>query len=307
MNRRLAVSVLLLAALAGCAKAQDAPPPTSPPASSSSAPAPVTPPPGAASGTLYYMETAERDFTNATIHAVHGDQVTETLVLKFSDAWLSANVSPDGSQVSWVAEGVGLSIAENKPGAKPRVISADADGMCAEPVWRNDGSLLYAEGDKLLLLPPGGGTAVPFATRTTCHYRFAADGSALVGGAAGTGTLVVLDKDGKNAREVTIEIPGRNVIDMSSVGAGARRACVHTVKDGEPSGDVARSLFCDTIVDLVSGKVVRDGLNGAVFLADGSMIVREKGELIHLDESGKELDRAKDRGKADWILIGRAA
>lgn len=307
MNRRLAVTVLLLAALTGCAKAADTPPPAAPqPSAPASDPAPPATAPGDASGTLYYLETPDGDFTKATIHAVRGDQVTETLVLKYSEAWLSANVSPDGSKVAWVSEDQGLVVADNKPGAKPRVISAGADGQCAEPVWRNDGALLYAEGDNLLLLPAGGTTPVPFGKRTTCHYRFAADGSAVVAGAAGNGELTILDKDGENARQVTIEIAGRSVTDLVSVSAGAKQACLHTVKKGEPVGDVARNLYCNTIVDLASGKVVREGVKGAVFLADGSVLVRESGELVQYDASGKEMARVKDKGKDSWALLGRA-
>ncbi|MEV0646720.1 hypothetical protein AB0I28_15795 [Phytomonospora sp. NPDC050363] len=261
--------------------------------SGSAAPGDGVPADGA--GPAFYYLGSTADFASTSVYRLADGKVEELVELEYSAAWLSANISADGSVVSYVTMEGRLNVIETEPGGVTREVVSDADPMCVEPVWSPQGHLLYGHFSRdsgmatVHIAEPGADVGPPMGESGDCHYRYSADGTKIVVGALGDGDVSIMDADLSNARDDTFEIPGRVITDLSDVGPGAARICVSTVADGDPVGDVARTLACDTVIDTATGEVVplpMDGVLGVRFAPDGSMLVRTEGELTFVGADG---------------------
>lgn len=302
-----AVAVLSAAALAGCSTKEPAAPAPSSSASESAAPAQHPVPPGSAmTASVYYISSSE-DYTSASLYRLSLSDGKAVEVLKMDDygaAWSSLNVTPDGKQVSYVTGDGQLEMRDISPGAgEPWGVSTDVDGQCAEPVWAPDGTMLYGKGRNENGLPvlyePAlqGGPPDRFIDATTCHYRFSADSAKLVAGAAGNGDITVMNADGSDPENLKLAVPGRQITDLAAVGPGAVRVCVRTADPKAPTGDVARNLFCDTVIDVTTGEVVPlpvKDVKAVRFAPDGSMLVRADGALSKVSADGKVLSTLRE-------------
>jgi len=218
----------------------------------------------------------------------------------------SLNVSPDGKRLTWVQDGD--LVMSDVDGRNRRTAHYGVDQLCVQPVWSGDATrLLFASiirgGLRLGIAYLAGGAGDHLREAEGCHYRWSADGKRLAYLHGDLNGLTVHDVYGGN--RVTLDradIGGRQYADLVGISADGGRACVLTVGKDGPWGDVARSLWCDTIVDVARKKPVDlpvDGtLRSAVFLADGGMLARvetgEGYELVRLDADDRVVARSAE-------------
>ncbi|MBB6039769.1 hypothetical protein [Phytomonospora endophytica] len=275
----------VLAALAACSPGGRVDPG---PSGSASRPA------GGLPGRVFYLGSPE-DFSSTSLHEFSGGKGVETVEVDYATGWSSLNVSNDGSLVSYVSVDGQFDVVDNEIGGEPWGVAAGADPYCVEPVWSPQGVLLYGMGgvsgpSTVRVVPPGASRPEEKGAAVSCHYRYSADGTKIMAGALGEGAATVMDADLTGERDVTFEIPGREVTDLVDVGPGARRFCVSTVGAGEPVGDVTRAIQCDTVIDAATGQAVPlplDGVTAVRFTADGSMLLRTEGTLTLIGASGE--------------------
>lgn len=81
-------------------------------------------------------------------------------------------------------------------------------------------------------------------------------------------------------------VPERIIVDLVSMARDNAAMCVATVDPAEPTGDAARSLTCDTIVDTGSGEPVElpGSVHTALFPASGGILRQTvNGDLVLSD------------------------
>lgn len=219
---------------------------------------------------------------------------------------LSVNVSPDGKHITWVDQlSLGNLIMSDLDGANRRTVHWKVDGSCVEPVWSADSTRLLIgqqnQGTEVAILYLTGGAGDHLGAFHGCHYRWSADGKriAYIQGDLSSVTLTNLDGSQKQTVRSDDLRGGRSITDLTAISADGGRICVHTVAKGEPVGDVARNLYCDTILDVATRKEVKLPIAGtlrtAVFQPDGGMLARVETtdgfELVLLDAEDRVIAR----------------
>jgi TolB protein len=236
----------------------------------------------------------------------------------------SVNVSPDGTRVTWVdmdPNGPDTLLMSDLDGGNRRTLHYNVDGDCVEPVWSGDSTrLLFARTPQrpdvrqVGILYLAGGAGDHLGESQGCHYRWSADGrriAYLYGGPTG---VKVSDLDGGRTRTLDPDVlgGGRVFTDLAAISANGGRVCVSTVARGEPQGDVARDLNCDTVIDVANGEVVdlpiEGELRAALFTPDGGLLARvdtgSGSELVLLDADDRVVARSVESpANADRRLL----
>ncbi|MGH8791340.1 MAG: hypothetical protein ACRDXX_01665 [Stackebrandtia sp.] len=285
--RGVAVLTLLAGSLAGCSASGDDEGESAPEDSAPSAEKIEIQP-----DTFYYLATDPDD--EKKVNALSFNEGGEPRLLFAGDTDLghSGNVSLDGRFISWVdtsrRSGDGrLRVWSVEEGAELEVEQPDrVDGQCQEPVWTGDGRLLVhtvADGEDTgaYLLNVETGEIAEEDVHTDCHTRIAPDsqdGSSYALLSGDLKSLKIYD-GGSKIGEMSADLGDRVVVDIVSAATGPGSACVDTVAKGEPVGDVARSLYCDTIIDVPSGEiwdVDEDAVASAMWTENGDTLARLK-------------------------------
>jgi len=219
------------------------------------------------------------------------------------NALLNLNVSPDGKHVTWVDDANNLIMADLN-GANRRTLHSDVDGQCVEPVWSGDGTRLLIHdrngSPEIAVLYLAGGGGDHLGESIGCHYRWSANGNRVAVLHGDLSGVTVMNLNGSGKRVVAGALSGgRTLADLTSISPDGGRICIRTVPAGNPPGDVARSLYCDTIVDTATNKEIKlpvaGELRAAVFLPNAGMLVRVTtggaSQLVLLDACGQVLAR----------------
>jgi Tol biopolymer transport system component len=133
-----------------------------------------------------------------------------------------------------------------------------------------------------------------------CHVRWSANGDRIAYSHGDVTGVTVMNLDGSGKRTLTkADVGGRSITDVASISADGRRVCIATVPAGQPVGDVARNLYCNTIADVETRRQVplpvRGELPAALFAPDGGTLLRVKNgsqtELVLLDSDDRVIAR----------------
>nr|MDT0660022.1 hypothetical protein [Micromonospora sp. DSM 115978] len=262
------------------------PPPSSPSVGDDAEPPPVP-------GTVFYLDRAGRLHVDGRRYP--GGEVA------------NVNVSPDGTRVTWVDtwESGDLLMAD-LDGGNRRTVHFNVDGDCVEPVWSGDSTRLLFSSPSVAgqvgILYLAGGAGDDLGKSLGCHYRWSADGQRIAYMHGDLSAVTVSDLDGDRERTLDEGVLGgdRVFTDLVAISADGGRVCVSTVAEGEPVGDVARNLDCDTVIDVARGKVVDlpiDGeLRAVLFTPDGGLLARvdtgSGSELVLLDADDQVVARS---------------
>ncbi|MDI1462932.1 hypothetical protein QEZ54_18300 [Catellatospora sp. KI3] len=208
------------------------------------------------------------------------------------------NVSPDGSSVSFVDGNGDLVVADLLGGHRTTVLRGVV-GVGYEPVWSPDSRrLLVATGlpGEMVygVVTVASGVFVPLAHQPDgMHPLWSADGRHLAF-STGECRLVTADADGGGARVVPVfgdDDPAvnkqrRRSCDPFSISAAGGFVAVHQRTGDEPDGDYGRDFLANAVVDTRTGAEVALPVTGPItavlFLTDGRMLVRTRGELTLL-------------------------
>ncbi|MEV4618457.1 hypothetical protein AB0J74_07020 [Asanoa sp. NPDC049573] len=230
--------------------------------------------------------------------------------------YLSLNVSPNGKKVTWVEDG--NLMMSDVDGSHRRTVHRGVENMCDEPVWSGDSTRLLItqvlpRGANLAVLYLAGGAGDDLGEPEGCHYRWSADGSRLAYQHGDTRGVTIQDLDGGDKVTLTpANIGGRRPAGLLGISADGGRVCIQTAPANGTTGDAARGLTCDTLVDVRSKKVVdlpaEGTLRSVVFLADGGMLARlrtDRGsELVRLDKHDRVIARSlESAANADRMLL----
>ncbi|HEY6746968.1 MAG TPA: hypothetical protein VI357_14750 [Mycobacteriales bacterium] len=178
------------------------------------------------------------------------------------DALSNANVSPDGTWVSWVTSPDGvLHLAALDGGRTDRVLRTGVDGRLLEPVWSRDSTRLLVRemsSDRVGTVDVASGTftTLPTDLDGARDAVWAADGSAIALITADGGVMVA-EPDGSGLRRIPAVADfieeGRKVASLQSM-------------SGKAAGDAALNLFVtapgqdpDGCRSLVSNTTIRTG------------------------------------------------
>ncbi|MDG4834014.1 hypothetical protein O7627_32620 [Solwaraspora sp. WMMD1047] len=283
--------------------------PPTPEPSSSASPSPSAapsldppPPPSSPSGglppvpgTVFYLDQSGR--LHADGRRYPGGELT------------SVNVSPDGTRVTWVdSSGTGDLLMSDVDGGNRRTVHFDVDGSCVEPIWSGDSTrMLFVSGPFVPGVVIGyfaGGAGDHLGEPLGCHYRWSADGERLAYLHGDLSAVTVSDVYGGRERTLDREVLGgdRVFTDLAAISADGGRVCVSTVPEGEPVGDVARNLSCDTVIDVARRRVVDVPIGGelraVLFTPDGGLLARvdtgSGSELVLLDADDRLIARTTE-------------
>ena len=319
------VALAALTALAACAErpagsASAAPSIAgSPSAAASPSPSP-TPVAGSVAGLpgwLYYEADQGR--------LVRLTQSAPVTVLQ-SAAW-SANVSPDGRWVAYLADNGDVTVVD-RDGGNPRVVMKGSAGVGYEPAWSPDSTQLLVARVGIAAMVPGVVTVATGSFTALAHnpngihYLWSADGRH-VGYATGTCQLGEADADGGNARLVPVfgsqdkaKNPNfRRSCDPFSLAPDGSTMAVDMRTGDEPDGDIGRNLRANAVVDMATGALMPLPVPGTVsavlFQPDGGMLVRSgpsgHGTLTLLKPDGSVATQVPEPpSAADFALLGYA-
>ncbi|MBB5628824.1 PD40 domain-containing protein [Sphaerisporangium krabiense] len=218
--------------------------------------------------------------------------------------------SPDGRKVAWITPRGEVKVSQ---GGKVTTIAKGAvnGGPCLTPTWSPDSRrVAFVNPSKTDASPvtivnlDGTGRQKAGVTEGVCHLTWSGDGRYLAGYAGSANGVHKLDlRTGKAVKAKGISYPTH----VQSLSPNGRNVIVHMVRRGEPQGDGGwPSLFTPTIVDTMTGKKlpipVKGRLVGALYLADGRLVVRVAGrthnDLVVLDATGKRLQTLAEPAKA---------
>ncbi|MEV4535727.1 hypothetical protein AB0J82_18060 [Asanoa sp. NPDC049518] len=298
-SRNIACWTVLVAAVALTAACEAKPTPAgsrpvasapsiSAPTSMASAPT-ASKPATSIPGRLYYLESEQLvQVTGSTVQTVLAREA------------YAANLSPDGSQIAFIdgdwTEPGNVVIAD-RDGGNRRTVFRGAERAGFEPAWSPDSKRLLISkrpdaGERTIgLLTIATGRFTPWAKQSPVlsHFLWTADGKR-VGYAHGS-QLATADPDGSNARIVPVfgstdarlNPQRRRSSDPYSISADGRLISVWQRTHDEDSGDIARDLIADAIVDTRTGENVgvpiRGAINAILFQPNGDILVRTKGKL----------------------------
>jgi TolB protein len=221
-------------------------------------------------GHLFYADAAD---DGRLVRLSPGDQ-PETVL---SQPYATVGVSPDGSQLAYVADG-NLMVVDTR-GGDPRQAYSGAASAAQAPVWSPDGARLLIDAAEPGVLEVATGALTPLPDGLDGQqFRWSGDGSTLVYATAGCGLEVAGataqsgtpvpksdDSDGRAAcRPVSVDATGDLVAVQFSAGTPA------TTDSAAAPAEAVLDTVTGDIVDLpVSGKII-----GAVFGPDGDLLVR---------------------------------
>jgi TolB protein len=250
---------------------------SSAPTTSAAPPSSAPPPPNVITGTFYYGDGGK---------LYRGAEPVRNV-----DAY-TANVSPDGTRIAFVDNGV-VKVADRNGGGAQTVLSG-VPIVGYEPVWSPDSKrLLVGKGEQgvelgIVTVATKAYTRLAHQPDSVIHPLWSADGKRIVY-ATGTCQLGTADADGGNARLVPNygRSGGRRSCDPYSVSADGALVAVAQRTGDTPDGDIGRDSLANAIVDTRTGDnvtlPVTGPINAIVFLPDGKILVRTSGKLTLLN------------------------
>ncbi|MFI7213183.1 TolB family protein [Micromonospora maritima] len=204
----------------------------------------------------------------------------------------NAAVSPDGRRVAWVDADSALRVAD-VDGDNARKLTPGGhqlvEGDCWTPTWSPDSRRLTISAvlrteptpvwEKAVLdLTTGAYTRI--ADVTGCHPVWSADGKVLAY-ADGEGRVAVNRPDGSAEKLIPgVGVRGaRPSFDIASISPDGSRLALRLRGPDEPSGDVARELDANAVIDTRTGREIELPLGGrtlrqAWFSGDGTLVAR---------------------------------
>ncbi|WP_433314636.1 TolB family protein [Micromonospora sp. CA-269861] len=266
-------------------------------------------------GKLFYGPASVTDAEMVNLRSWRpGDSPVRLLALPELAAKGNASISPDGRRVAWV---------ESDDGGESTLVVADADGSDRQemrsdvasdcsPVWSPDGRhLLFVEAQAMGEPVRQGVLDTRSDKRTVtwwpgqlrgCHALWSADGRTIAM-AVDIG-VTLYGTDGTKKRVVPgFSMRGWRSHDIASLSSDGSRIALLRREPGEESGDIARELWANAVLDTRSGKQVTLPLGGRTlrqvyFQADGSMVVRVQSgsgyAVLLVDEDGKKISETAE-------------
>ncbi|MEV4540172.1 TolB family protein [Micromonospora echinaurantiaca] len=252
-----------------------------------------------------------------------GDGPKRLLAIDPLVAVLNAAVSPNGRRVAWVEDdALWVSAAD---GSGKRKLRTGVDGQCWGPTWSPDSQRLTIG---TISSDPGAyrtGTIEVSSGRFTevgpadgCHPVWSGDGRTIAYADGSDGRVILASPTGKGKRA----IPGLggdarySCFDVASLSPDGDRIALYRRGPDMESGDVARELDANVVLDTRTGKAVSLPLGGrelrqVFFQSDGSTVVRvrsgERYTLILVDENGKKVtEQAEPSSLKGMQVIGVA-
>jgi Tol biopolymer transport system component len=226
----------------------------------------------------------------------------------------NAVVSPDGERVAWVDESSYLRVAD-VDGTDARTYRTNlVDPDCWTPAWAPDSERVLVS--RVVSAEPSMVTEVGVVELSTgkfirvgdlkgCHPLWSADGKVLAFPDGATGRVMLTDQSGRKQRS----IPGlggnadRSCFDVASLSPDGSRIALRLRGPGEESGDVARELDVNAVLDTRTGRKLDLELGGrkllqAYFQADGTLVARVGGDdrnvLVLLDGDGRKISETPE-------------
>ncbi|MBM0204587.1 PD40 domain-containing protein [Micromonospora sp. STR1s_5] len=265
-------------------------------------------------GKLFYGPASVTDEEMVNLRSWRpGDSPVRLLALPELAAKGNASISPDGRRVAWVESDDSEStlVVADADGTDRQEMRSDVASDCS-PVWSPDGRHL------LFMDAMGMGESVRRGVLDTrsdkrtvtwwpgqvrgCHALWSADGRTIA--VAVDLGVTLYAPDGTKKRVV----PGFSMNswlshDIASLSSDGSRIALLRRKPGEESGDIARELWANAVLDTRSGKQVTLPLGGRTlrqvyFQSDGSMVVRVQAgsgyAVLLVDEDGRKISETAE-------------
>ncbi|MCG5439514.1 hypothetical protein [Micromonospora foliorum] len=278
-------------------------------------------------GKLFYGPATVVEAATANLRSWRpGDSPVRLLALPAGPAASNASISPDGRRVAWVESddsGERTLVVADADGSNRQEMRSDVEGSCS-PVWSPDGRhLLFVEAATATGEPVRRGVLDTRSDKRTvtwwpgqvrgCHALWSADGRTIA--VAFEIGVTLYAPDGTKKRVV----PGFSTNswlthDIASLSSDGSRIALLRRKPGEQSGDIARELRVNAVLDTRSGKQVTLPLGGRAlqqvyFQTDGSMVVRVQAgsgyAVLLVDEDGKKIsETAEPASLKDMEILG---
>ncbi|WP_283139717.1 hypothetical protein [Rhizohabitans arisaemae] len=213
------------------------------------------------------------------------------------------SASPDGTKVAWIDDKGRLHVFGS---AGDKVVARNAlySGPCSTPTWSADSQrVAYTLPSTTESAPvavvgaDGRGARRVGTTLGVCHLTWSANGRHIAGYAGNTDGVHILDVTTGRSRRA----PGiKNANHVQSLSPDGRNVVVNRLAPNAEGGDGSWPfVYRPTVVDTLTGAEVsipvRGALIGALYLPDGRLVVRVKGNsrhiLVVLSPQGKELQR----------------
>ncbi|RZU72470.1 hypothetical protein EV384_0837 [Micromonospora kangleipakensis] len=283
-------------------------PTASPPAATTSEPAAT-----ATIGRVFYGPAPDNSSaTTARLRSWKpGGVPVDLLSVPRTSALANAAVSPDGERVAWVDRDANLWVADvNGSG---REVRAGVEGDCWGPTWSPDSKRLALA----LVDPatPGAGRrgVLNLASNTFtevgkvigCHPLWSANGKVFAFPDGSTGQVTMTTPDG--AGQWFIPKLGGNAkydcFDVASLSPDGSRIALFRRGPGENSGDVARELDVDAVLDTHTGEqldlpIGARTLLQAFFQVDGTLVARvgdlDGNILVLISADGRKISESRE-------------
>ncbi|HEY1180589.1 MAG TPA: hypothetical protein VGF17_30910 [Phytomonospora sp.] len=212
--------------------------------------------PGEYDGAYYYLRSAGAK--GELLKWVPGNS-PEVVLSGDSTMLITANVSPDGSHLSWVDDRNKLMLRELANGDQRELMDYSPGDICREPTWSiTSFKILAADADgKQGIYDITTDTFTPLGFEVGgCHARLAEHPGGQTAVETGltffdpeNSTVVTLDDNGDTTGGITLDVPGRRVTDMISGGGESEYYCFQTTDAEGYPGDAARGNHCDTLAE----------------------------------------------------------
>ncbi|MFI7219311.1 TolB family protein [Micromonospora maritima] len=245
-----------------------------------------------------------------------GAETTRLAKLPSTAAVLNAAVAPDGRRVAWVDRDGVLRVADVDGGNARKLTPGGhqlVEGDCWNPTWSPDSRRLTVSvvlrtepspvGEKGVL-DVVGGAYTPITEVNGCHPVWSADGKVLAY-ADGEGRVAVNRPDGSAEKLIPgVGVRGaRPSFDIASISPDGSRLALRLRGPDEPSGDVARELDANAVIDTRTGREVELPLGGrtlrqAWFSGGGTLVARvdagDHNALVLIDADGRKTSEIRE-------------
>ncbi|RAO08535.1 TolB family protein [Micromonospora noduli] len=267
-------------------------------------------------GKLFYGPASVTDAKMVNLRSWRpGDSPVRLLALPEPAALGNASISPDGRRVAWVDRddsGESTLVVADADGSDRQEMRSHVAGDCA-PVWSPDGRhLLFVEAATATGEPVRRGVLDTRSGKRTvtwwpgqargCHALWSADGRSIAEAVYIGVTLYATD--GTKKRTVPgFSIRGLRSHDIASLSSDGSRIALLLRKPNEDSGDIARELWANAVLDTRSGKQVALPLGGRTlrqvyFQSDDSMVVRVQSgsgyAVLLVDKDGRKVSETAE-------------
>lgn len=243
-----------------------------------------------------------------------GSEPVRLLSVPTDAAISNAVVSPDGERVAWVDDSSYLHVAD-VDGTDARTYRGNlVDPDCWTPAWAPDSQRVTVS--RVVSAEPSLVTEVGVVEVSTgkftrigdlrgCHPLWSADGKVLAFPDGSTGRVMLTDESGRKQRSIP-NVGGNaddSCLDVASLSPDGSRIALRLRGPDEDSGDVARELDVNAVLDTRTGRKLDLELGGrkllqAYFQADGTLVARvgvgDRNVLVLLDGDGRKISETPE-------------